>query len=247
LCGIPIETETQSLCGIPIETETQSLCGIPIETETQSLCGIPIETETQSAFDTDSPSQSGYISLHVWKDKEEDMLVHLRHEQQDLFSKTRNHNRLWHNIAEELCKTFQTKISGTQALNKYNNLKKRWKEIVDAGTGTERKDFRLREEFDLVFGTKPSTRPFATLDSVSSNSPSSPKSLRNTTNSSSQLVPRESRKVPKKRKLQSSKLLEDLTNREEEFTAKIVQFHEEKMQRMDRFLDLFERSLQDKK
>jgi hypothetical protein len=130
--------------------------------------------------------------------KEEDMLVHLRHEQQDLFSKTRNHNRLWHNIAQELCKTFQTKISGIQALNKYNNLKKRWKEIVDAGTGTERKDFRLSEEFDLVFGTKPSTRPFATLDSVSSNSPSSPKSLRNTTNSSSQLVPRESRKVPKK-------------------------------------------------
>ena len=85
----------------------------------------PPPTSQSDTAETDYTSSSESTGcLHVWKEKEEDMLVHLRHERQDLFLKTRNHSTLWQEISEELCRTFKTKISSTQALNKYNNLKK---------------------------------------------------------------------------------------------------------------------------
>lgn len=213
----------------------------------------PPPTSQSDTAETDSPSSSesvGYV--HVWKDKEEDMLVHLRHERQDLFLKSRNHGVLWQEISKELSQTFKTKITSTQALNKYNNLKKKWKEIIDAGTGTERKDFRLKEEFDLVFGTKPSSKPVLTLDStanITNDNPSPPRSPQSTSPSSSppKSQPNKGKQHPKKRKLHSSKsLLEELTTREKEFNSKIEKFHQEKMQRMDRFLDLFEKSIEKK-
>lgn len=209
----------------------------------------PPPTSQSDTAETDYTSSSESTGcLHVWKEKEEDMLVHLRHERQDLFLKTRNHSTLWQEISEELCKTFKTKISSTQALNKYNNLKKKWKEIIDAGTGTERKDFRLKEEFDLAFGTKPSAKPLLTLDSttnISTDGPSSPTSQGSPSSSLRNSRPGGTKKLPKKRKLSAtSKLLEDLSNREKEFNSKIEEFHREKMERMDRFLDLFEKSLE---
>ena len=53
-------------------------------------------------------------------------------------------------------------------MNKYFSLKKRWKEVVDAGTGTEAKFFRQRELFDQQYGTKASTKPQVLLDSGNS-------------------------------------------------------------------------------
>ncbi|XP_062598586.1 uncharacterized protein LOC134260015 [Saccostrea cucullata] len=218
----------------------------PSTSESAHSTSESVPSTPESAPST-SESVPGYV--HVWKDKEEDMLVHLRHERQDLFLKTRNHGILWQEISNELSKVFKTKISCTQALNKYNNLKKRWKEIIDAGTGTERKDFRLKEEFDLVFGTKPSAKPCTTLDSsslITSDDPSPEESPSKSTRSSRKIHPKRVKNLPQKRKLQTSKVLEDLSNSEKEFNSKIEKFHNEKMARMDRFLDLFERSLEKK-
>ncbi|XP_062575314.1 uncharacterized protein LOC134237229 isoform X2 [Saccostrea cucullata] len=210
---------------------------------------VPSTSESVPSTSESAPSTSGYV--HVWNEKEEDMLVHLRHERQDLFLKTRNHGILWQEIANQLSTVFKNKISCTQALNKYNNLKKRWKEIIDAGTGTERKDFRLKEEFDLVFGTKPSAKPCTTLDSstsspITSDDPSPEESPSKSARSSRKIHPKRVKNLPQKRKLQTSKVLEDLSNSEKEFNSKIEKFHNEKMARMDRFLDLFERSLEKK-
>lgn len=68
------------------------------------------------------------------------------------------------------------KNTSTQALNNTTTLRKKWKEIIDAGTSTERKDFCLKKEFDLVFYTKPSAKPVLTLDSVTSDNYSTPRS-----------------------------------------------------------------------
>ena len=47
-------------------------------------------------------SSSDEISaVHVLKDKQEDLLVHLRHERQDLFEKHKNHGTLWNQIARD--------------------------------------------------------------------------------------------------------------------------------------------------
>lgn len=45
-------------------------------------------------------------------------------------------------------------------------MKKRWKEIIDAPTGTQRRYFRQKEQFDEMHGTKESIRPTAILDTI---------------------------------------------------------------------------------
>ena len=59
---------------------------------------------------------------------------------------------------------------------------------------------------------------------------------------SSLIVGQAGKKTSRKRKLRAiQKLLEDLSNREKEYNSKIEEFRREKMERMDKFLDLFEK------
>lgn len=141
------------------------------------------------------------------------------------------------------------KITPTQALNKYNNLKKRWKEIIDSGTGTERKYFRLKEEFDLMYGTKQSSKPSFIMDSITGSTCNSSESNEcpfsdktKTTSTNSKSPKKKAQKCAKKRK-QAQEILDHLDAKEKEFSEKIEKFHAEKMQRMDRFLDLFEKCI----
>lgn len=222
----------------------------PLSSDPSSPPPSPVPPVAPSPSSASCYSSSDEISaVHVWKEKQ-DLLVHLRHERQDLFEKNRNHGTLWNQIARDLTNTFHIKITPTQALNKYNNLKKRWKEIIDSGTGTERKYFRLKDEFDLMHGTKQSSKPSFTMDSItdcSTPSESSEIPLTEQTTARNLQSPKKSpmkklKKCAKKRKHE----LEILEAREKEFNDKIEKFHAEKMQRMDRFLDLFEKSIKNK-
>ena len=71
---------------------------------------------------------------------------------------------MWDEIAEKLFQVLNTKITGTQAMYKYNSLKKRWKEIIDAPSGSAAKKFVHKNAFDEEYGTKASTRPAFVLD-----------------------------------------------------------------------------------
>lgn len=89
-------------------------------------------------------------------------------------------------------------------LNKYNNLQKRWKEVFDAVTGTEKKYFRQKEEFDLMYGTKQSSKPYFTIDSIpvisecsTSNESNEVPFTEQTTNNSKRLV-KKLKNVPKR-------------------------------------------------
>lgn len=59
----------------------------------------PAPPPTQSdTGETDSPSSSESIgNVHVWKDKEEEIIVHLRHEPRGTFLKN---NKSWGFVAE---------------------------------------------------------------------------------------------------------------------------------------------------
>ncbi|XP_055997143.1 uncharacterized protein LOC125646359 [Ostrea edulis] len=167
-------------------------------------------------------------SVHVWKDKQEDMLVHLRHERQDLFEKKpRNHGTLWNLIAKDLSNIFHMKITPTQALNKYNNLKKRWKEIIDSGTGTERKYFRLKEEFDLMYGAKQSSKPSFIMNSITGSTCNSSESNEcpfsdktKTTSTNSKSPKKKEQKCAKKRK-QAQEILDHLDAKKKNSVRKL--------------------------
>jgi hypothetical protein len=122
-------------------------------------------------------------------------------------------------------------------MNKYYSLKKRWKEIIDAPTGTEHKYFRQKDQFDELYGTKESTRPTVLVDTMD-NKPETqrPKPMKNRPTD----PPR--REKAKRR----SDVLEVLERHNKEFNDKMEQMHTEKMARLDRLLDLYEREIQTK-
>lgn len=64
------------------------------------------------------------------------------------FLKTRNHNILWKDIAQKPFQVFKAKIIGNQAIYKYNSLKKKWKEVIDAPSGSVAKKFVHKNAFD---------------------------------------------------------------------------------------------------
>ena len=113
----------------------------------QRLDNSNIKKAEETATCSTSPSSS----IHVWKGNEEDMLVSLRHSRNREFTMVKNHTALWEQIATDISKDLKVNITGSQAFNKYNSLKRRWKEVIDSEkcTGSEPKQFIQRKEFDL--------------------------------------------------------------------------------------------------
>lgn len=174
-------------------------------------------------------------NTHVWKAEKEDVLVNLRHEKNEKFLKSKNHSMLWKDITAQLKDTLHCIVTPNQAMNKYYSLKKRWKEVVDAPTGTERKYFRQKEQFDEIYGTRESTKPTITLDTLEKNP--------------ERQGPKQSSEQPKRNKgtaKRRSDVLEVLERHNKQFNDKMEQMHTDKMARLDRLLNLYEREIEAK-
>ncbi|XP_062574937.1 uncharacterized protein LOC134236815 [Saccostrea cucullata] len=128
----------------------------------------PSLTSPPSLATSESPitSSESSSSTHTWKAEEEDLLVNLRHDKNDKFLQSKNHTALWKDISAQLNETLKCNVSPNQAMNKYYSMKKWWKEIIDAPTGTERKYFRQKDQFDEMYGTKESTKTTVMVDTL---------------------------------------------------------------------------------
>lgn len=200
----------------------------------QRLDNSNIKKAEETATCSTSPSPS----MHVWKGNEEDMLVSLRHSRNREFTMVKNHTALWEQIATDISKDLKVNITGSQAFNKYNSLKRRWKEVIDSEkcTGSEPKQFRQRKEFDEFLGSKASTRPKFVIDSNENDT---------VTGDNQETQPEKNeRKIksskPKKKK---SEVLETIEKNHKEFSETMNRFHEDRMRRYDRLLDLYERGI----
>ena len=83
-----------------------------------------------------------------------------------MFLKSKNHTAQWKEISNQLNEILQCCVSPKQAMNKYYSLKKKWKEVIDAGTGSDRKYFRQKDQFDELYGCKESTKPSVVMDTL---------------------------------------------------------------------------------
>ncbi|XP_041372409.1 uncharacterized protein LOC121385700 [Gigantopelta aegis] len=176
-------------------------------------------------------------SLHFWKENEEDHLIELRHQRMDDFNKTRNHASLWNDIVKEL-ERIGCKVTSQQASNKYASLKKKWKEIIDLPTGSEARYFRHKAAFDNQFGMKASTRPKYTVDTEETNIGND---KQQSENDNEQTGAKKKKCKPTKRK--SQELFDFLTHKHDDFKEDMKNMHSDKMRRMDRLLDLYEREV----
>lgn len=187
--------------------------------------------------------------IHQWTANQEDMLVNIRHERATDFLKNKNHAVLWKEIVTRLNDEIGCNINTQQALNKYNNLKKRWKEIIDSKSGSETKYFRQRDAFDEAYGTRASTKPSLVIDSGSKVKLMYAEDTQDAGNNQTHKVTdvanikekTSKKKTPIKRK--STELVELIKEQESDFKDRMEQYHRDKMSRMDRLLDLYEREI----
>lgn len=214
------------LTPLTVMPTSQGMLSTPSQLTTMTT-SMSCTTSTVSKQSTDSS-----VNVHQWKSNEEDMLVSIRHERSNDFNKVKNHSALWDRLAHEINEILNTCITGTQAFNKYNSLKRRWKEVIDSEnkTGSEPKTFRQRVAFDMHYGTKSSTRPKFTMDS-------SRKEVEQ-----EEEIPNQSKKSSKSKK-RKSEILGVMETNHNDLNETMKCFHNEKMQRYDRLLDLYEREL----
>ncbi|XP_062568007.1 uro-adherence factor A-like [Saccostrea cucullata] len=84
--------------------------------------------ELSSSFSSPEP----VYQRPEWTESQESLLIDLRHEMDKSFTTTRNHLSLWQKITEKMQEILNVSISTTQAMYKYNALKKSGKRSLTA-------------------------------------------------------------------------------------------------------------------
>jgi hypothetical protein len=199
----------------------------------------------------------------------ESMLIDLRHEMANSFLKTRNHLSLWNTITEKIYDVLKVKFSTTQAIYKYNALKKRWKEVIDSPSGSAAKKFPHKRAFDEYYGTKCRKPAFVidTDDTDNESTSSQSSEVERTASKGSSEVERTARKgsseVERTARKGSSEVertarkgkdsqrkrkmgQEDFANILEKHHSDFARMHDEKMARFDRLINLIEMDIKNK-
>ncbi|XP_064644735.1 uncharacterized protein LOC135498410 [Lineus longissimus] len=163
------------------------------------------------------------------------------------FEKTRTHKLLWDKIAREMVAS-GLKCSWEQCANKWKAVKRVYMETVDhnSKTGNDPKNCKFFEELNQLYGNKDSTNPAFILDTLGnqndSNDDENDEHEETTPNPTPTKVQKKGKKckTPSKTPGKSStvQFLKEYTEKQEESRSKR---HDEKMQRFDRLLDIFEK------
>ena len=110
--------------------------------------------------------------LLSWSTNSVKLLISLRRENDDLFSKGKvRKNVAWQRIAEKFNATSSVKPTGEQCSNKWKKLEEKFKKVRDHNdkTGNDRKECEFEEELAEFFGNDPKIMPLATDSSLSGN------------------------------------------------------------------------------
>jgi hypothetical protein len=193
-----------------------------------------------------------FQSVHIWTTAEEKRLIECRLAKESDFSGNKAHDTLWLSITKEL-NGEGLRLTKQQIINKWKNLKKKYKEINDhnAKTGADRVDWKHKEAFDSAYGNKASTRLSVSFDTGRHELKKSETLKRKLENAKPDREGTEQTEsdLPKKKKTKPNvrgELIDKLDTQNSKLMEQMELQHRQKLERMDRMLDLFERSL-DKK
>ncbi|KAK3107894.1 hypothetical protein FSP39_024578, partial [Pinctada imbricata] len=196
-----------------------------------SRCTSPVE---QDKIDKNT--------FKVWREQEEKLLIDLRHKKDDEFKKIRNHSSIWATIAENMKEELSLKVTSQQCLYKYNSLKRRWKEIIDAPSGSETKYFVHKNAFDDFYGTKSTAKPSYTIDTDASG-PAEEESKAETDKGKESVAESDKGKTKGKKGKKRSDMKTLIEDQHKQFLTQMSKMHEEKMCRFDQFLKLMEKKV----
>lgn len=107
-----------------------------------------------------------HFQVHIWTEEEEKLLITSREEMDDEFHKLKNHEVLWTRITRNIYYN-GVKVTRSQVMNKWKNLKKKYREVLDENnkTGNQRITWRHLKSFNKIFGHKASSKAACTYDS----------------------------------------------------------------------------------
>lgn len=158
---------------------------------------------------------------------------------------------MWQAITKEL-NGEGLKLTKQQIINKWKSLKKKYKEINDhnSKTGADRMDWKHKDVFDGAYGNKASTKLSVSFDTGRLKElPKTNECLKRKLEKGDREETLETKAELPKKKIRpnlKSDLMEKLDAQNSKLMDQMETQHRDKLQRMDRMLDLFERSL-DKK
>ncbi|XP_048745245.2 uncharacterized protein LOC125658123 [Ostrea edulis] len=236
-------------------TSPGTLETIPIRSSSsESPSSGPSPPSSVSTSSSDSQQ-----TMHVWNESEERFLIDLRLQREERFLGTKSHDFLWGEISSEMKKN-GIHVSKTQLINKWKALKKKYKEVNDENnkTGNQKHSWKYFDQFSEVYGNKASTNvsvSFDTgrrdkmkinIDSKDEDISLVPEKEKQSTSSDtdSKSTATGTKLKSKKRKMSdSTKLIENIQDQNRELMNSMEKHHEEKMRRIDRMLELLEKSL----
>lgn len=187
----------------------------------------------------------GDQELCAWTQTYTKLLISLRKEKDDLFSKGKvRKNVAWQRVAEKFNSTSQVIVTWEQCSNKWKKLEGKYKKNQEHNgkTGNDRKDMEFYEELSDFFGSDPKIVPCSSVSSMADNSCEGDE-----TSSDKDAARSEAPKKKKKRKSKSSasemieflkEFKEDKQKEEKEKLAAVNKMHKEKMDVMNRFLNI---------
>ena len=165
----------------------------------------------------------------------------------DKFLSSKSHTTLWGRIHKQLVES-GVKCTVGQIQSKWRNLKRSYHSTVDhnSQTGVEAKKSKFYDEFSELYGTKASTIPPATLELGTSDVQSDTTSIQNSDSEHGEdtdtmgTATGEAKKKIKQKKRESTgeKVLTLLTDQSAKQLQQMQTMHEDRMQRMDRLLDI---------
>ncbi|XP_071120924.1 uncharacterized protein [Mytilus edulis] len=205
-----------------------------------------------SAASGASCNSSSIGKVHNWTQSEEVLLITLRSDIESKFVGAKAHETLWNEIQKKMEKQ-GVKISVAQIINKWKNMKKRYKEVIDANnkTGNNAVSWKHYDKFNELYGNKASTKLQASYDSglqgASAQLHAKPNEGENNIAKPSCSGKNSVGKSAKKRKRGDLyDIIEKINDNAQDSLIEIKNHNEKQLQKLDRFLDLYEKSISGK-
>ena len=187
--------------------------------------------------------------IHTWTETEEKMLIAVYIDMEDSFNGIKNHDTIWNEITRKL-NSEGVPVAKNQVINKWKYMKKKYKEIVDNSnkTGSSTMYWKHYESFNQLYGNKASTEPAMTIDTSRNIINVAQVCDSESTNESNNESGPSGNKKRKKDK--SSSKTDQVTTMVREIQAsnslllqELKDEHNSRMQRMDRFLEIYSKQV----
>ena len=123
--------------------------------------------------DTGTTTKQKSTTPKFWTRSEAQLLLTTRLGMEAEFNGSKAHAVLWGKVKDSLLEAGLTNITSVQCSNKFKQMKREWRQILDynSQTGVEPKTCSFFNEFNEVYGCKASSKPSFTLASATTTTP----------------------------------------------------------------------------